>query len=318
MKRFLFFVVLFFVWLPACVFQEKLPSPVVQAQYAIVKIVIRGPGVQGTGFFIDQNTLVTNYHVIEFLRLQHAKIRFFHPTFHNPLKEIQFKRIKHLSALHDLAVLEVQGYEGPFLKLGSFLNDDVYAIGFPEGVFRKIKGGNIKQKDTLYFYEIVSYIPPIIGGASGSPLLNIKGEVIGITYASVTFLDKENEKTSNPKFVVFLEAKKVQYLIELFNTNELSLKKPKELILEEEFNIKQLAKAGNAEAQYKVGHIFFYIGEFDLAFNWILKAANQGHSAAIFFLAHMYAKGWGVEKNHDKAYEWREKNDEFYDWLLKE
>ena len=97
--------------------------------------------LQGTGFFIDQNTLVTNYHVIESLHSQHNKIRFFHPTFHNPLKEIQFKRIKHLSALHDLAVLEVEGYEGLFLKLGSFLNDDVYAIGFPQGVFQKIKKG---------------------------------------------------------------------------------------------------------------------------------------------------------------------------------
>ena len=149
-------------------------------------------------------------------------------------------------------------------------------------------------------------------------MLNIKGEVIGVTFASVTFLGEEDEKTSNFKFGVFLQAKKVQYLIELVNANELPFKKPEELIVKEELNIKELANLGNPEAQYKVGDTLLDKGEFNSAFNWILKAANQGHSEAIFLLTHMYAEGRGVEKNHDKAYEWREKNDEFYDWLLKE
>ena len=332
MKRFLSFIVLFFISISACVFQEKLPQPVVQAQHAIVKIIISGPLTlrsQGTGFFIDQNTLVTNYHVIDSLHSQHTKIRFLHSTFHNPLKEIiQFKKIKHLSALHDMAVLEVTGYKEPFLKLGSSLSEDIYTIGFPIGEFKKIKGNSIKQKDTDYFYKSTKS-SLTLAGASGSPMLNIKGEVIGIFFASL-ILPKLSPlpKNDNLDFTewrsrqwilnTYLQAKPVQYLSQLLNTNELPLKKPEELIAEEDLNLKVLAQSGNKEAQFRTGVKLLYKEDFELALKWILKAAKQGHTFAIDILADMYSTGRGVEQNRDKASEWQEKNIEFYNWLQEE
>ena len=104
MKRLLFFVVFFSICIPACMFQERTPLPaeVEKAKHSIIKIVINGStgGSQGSGFFIDQNTLVTNYHVIDSLHSKNTEIRFFHFTFQNPLKSIQFKLKRNLNLLY--------------------------------------------------------------------------------------------------------------------------------------------------------------------------------------------------------------------------
>lgn len=88
---------------------------------------------------------------------------------------------------------------------------------------------------------------------------------------------------------------------------------------------KGLAEAGDIEAQYELGSIYFEamgVGvirseeEFDRkkSFFWFLKAAEQGHAYAQLAVAEAYAngrvdeeKGYGVKKDKAKAIEWYRK-----------
>ena len=113
------------------------PSVVEKAVDSIVKISIHKGEDDiediGTGFFIDEMTVVTNFHVIdEFSDSNHS---LYLQT--QSGEEIPFKRVKNFSIFHDLALLEVEGQNRPFLELGSSVTDTVYVFGFPGGQFKK-------------------------------------------------------------------------------------------------------------------------------------------------------------------------------------
>ena len=84
----------------------------------------------GTGFFLlSKNKVVTNFHVISHL---HSDRRVQIQNLQGD--DLRFKRIIQLSALHDLAVLEVDGYKGPVLNLDPAprqRHEYVFTAGFP-------------------------------------------------------------------------------------------------------------------------------------------------------------------------------------------
>jgi len=69
-----------------------------------------------------------------------------------------------------------------------------------------------------------------------------------------------------------------------------------------------LAKQGNAEAQAKVGEMYYYrLGVFpdcDKAQDWLRRAANQRHAGAARLMGHVYDDGRCVNKNNVQAYMW--------------
>jgi len=68
------------------------------------------------------------------------------------------------------------------------------------------------------------------------------------------------------------------------------------------------ADAGDPDAQYAVACRYDsgngVSRDFEKAFYWWMKAAQQGHSVAQFNLASMYENGDGVPKNYDEAFKW--------------
>ena len=72
------------------------------------------------------------------------------------------------------------------------------------------------------------------------------------------------------------------------------------------------AEAGNAEAQFELGNMYFYgrngtpINN-PLALTWYQKAAEQGYAAAQFAMGQMYAIGFTVQKNMSEAVKWYQK-----------
>jgi serine protease Do len=92
--------------------------------------------------------------------------------------------------LTDLAVLKVDaGKDLPFIKLGdsnrSEVGDWVLAIGSPFGLTRSVSAGIISQMNretpsTTVFQRFIQTDAAINRGNSGGPLVNMKGEVIGI------------------------------------------------------------------------------------------------------------------------------------------
>ena len=72
------------------------------------------------------------------------------------------------------------------------------------------------------------------------------------------------------------------------------------------------AEAGNVEAQFELGNMYFYgrngtpINN-PLALTWYQKAAEQGYAAAQFAMGQMYAIGFTVQKNMSEAVKWYQK-----------
>ena len=56
------------------------------------------------------------------------------------------------------------------------------------------------------------------------------------------------------------------------------------------------AKKGDAEAQYKAGLHFYNSKDYGESLKWFLKAAEQEHAMAQFYLGYMYYYGYGVNQ----------------------
>ncbi|MFX4217629.1 tetratricopeptide repeat protein [Aliarcobacter butzleri] len=62
------------------------------------------------------------------------------------------------------------------------------------------------------------------------------------------------------------------------------------------------------DIQYKIGSLYFADSRYKEAFDWIIKAGNQGNSEAQKELCIQYRIGWFVKSDNQKAFEWCEKS----------
>jgi S1-C subfamily serine protease len=137
---------------------------------------------QGTGFLIDrEGHILTNYHVVEGARLVEI-------TLHNRKK---YKAdIVGLDQSHDLAVVKISAPgltpavlgDSHGLSVGQF----VYAIGNPFGLNGTMTRGivssirSIETPEGALIDDAIQTDAAINPGNSGGPLLNSRGEVVGI------------------------------------------------------------------------------------------------------------------------------------------
>lgn len=143
---------------------------------------------QGSGFIIDPSgVILTNAHVVrgaDEVRVQLSDGREFKAT------EIK------LDDRADLAIVRISVREKlPFLTMGSEdemeIGDWVLAIGSPFGLHRTVTQGIISAKsrglqDARMKQEFLQTDAAINPGNSGGPLVNLRGEVIGVNTAIST------------------------------------------------------------------------------------------------------------------------------------
>lgn len=139
----------------------------------------------GSGFCAyNSNYIVTNFHVIE------GAYRIKIVTDDNEYYSID--DIKIFSAKNDLAIIEGDFKLKP-LELGKISNlkagQEITAIGSPKGQLNTVSTGVISNADNDYNIRITAPISP---GSSGGILLDRKGKVIGITYATYNSSDSQN------------------------------------------------------------------------------------------------------------------------------
>jgi S1-C subfamily serine protease len=136
----------------------------------------------GSGFIIDkQGHIVTNYHVI-------ADARQVEVTLSNKRK--YRATIVGVDRSHDLAVLQIKAPDLVPMTLGDSKNlqvgQKVYAIGNPFGLSGTLTRGivssirSVQEPDGVTIDEAIQTDASINPGNSGGPLLNWRGEVIGI------------------------------------------------------------------------------------------------------------------------------------------
>lgn len=183
------------LWRPI---QEKVKDTVVQVYAQIGAIDMLQPyktpaqGVSaGSGFFIDgqKGYIVTNAHVV----IQAKAVWIQLPSLGKAIIDIDEI---HISPDRDLALLKVseQGIalikseikEIPVLPLGDsdtiYRSDEVLALGYPLGQMSlKSTTGVVSGRERNY----IQISAPINPGNSGGPLINTKGEVVGINSAGI-------------------------------------------------------------------------------------------------------------------------------------
>jgi S1-C subfamily serine protease len=137
---------------------------------------------QGSGFIIDKDGhVLTNYHVI-------ADARQIEVTLHNRKK--YRATIVGTDRSHDLAVVQIKAPDLTPMVLGDSGNlqvgQKVYAIGNPFGLAGTLTRGivssirSVQEPDGMTIDEAIQTDASINPGNSGGPLLNLRGEVIGI------------------------------------------------------------------------------------------------------------------------------------------
>ena len=172
--------------------QSKLSQLVIQSKPAIFSITCYDksdiPFSYGTGFFIDsEGTGLTNYHVLE--GASYAVIKTLDGN-HYKIDQIisQNKKI-------DLIKFKVKKTSKifPYLKLcptSPIEAEEVLVIGNPKELEYSVSNGIISSlRNDEEMGKVIQITAPISSGSSGSPLLNLKGEVLGV----VSFTMKEGQ-----------------------------------------------------------------------------------------------------------------------------
>lgn len=139
----------------------------------------------GTGFFINENTIVTNYHVIA--NTKQLKVYAYNYPF--PIEDVE---IVGFSEEIDLAVLritkKIKHFHPNILKWGMekpLPGDEVYALGHGLGQYWSLTRGIISTtyrsgRENTIFVHHYQTDAVINQGNSGGPLFDDKGHVIGV------------------------------------------------------------------------------------------------------------------------------------------
>lgn len=150
------------------------------------------PYSQGSGFFIDKNTLVTNFHCVAGADKIEFKIT-------GDDEIYKGAKVVKASDDYDLAIIKTR-QDFPFVKIDSLekeaVGSKVYAIGNPRGLEGTISDGILSGKRDNEGIEYLQITAPISPGNSGGPVLNEKGEVIGV--ATFTFRNSQSLNFAMP------------------------------------------------------------------------------------------------------------------------
>ena len=136
----------------------------------------------GSGFFVAQNTIATNYHVIEgaseaICYLNNSDVKY------------KIDGYVAVDKTVDLVLLKVSTLDRPALKMAqesSSPGQKIYVIGSPKGLPATISDGIVSGMRDFDGHKLIQMTAPISPGSSGGPVLNSKGELIGISVSQLT------------------------------------------------------------------------------------------------------------------------------------
>jgi S1-C subfamily serine protease len=150
---------------------------------AAAVVLISTSTATGTGFFVTQDLLLTNAHVVEGHSVVTVKLA---------SGQMLQGRVERTSVDLDLAVVRAAARpeSNQILQLGSAIavrpGQEVLAIGSPLGLQNTVTRGIVSAVRNLGGVELIQTDAAINPGNSGGPLLDRDGRVIGVTTLKVT------------------------------------------------------------------------------------------------------------------------------------
>ena len=305
----------------------EISEEVLQAEQAVYKITTSSGN--GTGFFIAPDLFVTNFHVIDEIKnLDEISLD------HRNRPSIGILNIIAVSLFADIAVLQTEEESPVYLSEGELasLNENLVIMGYPSGVdtAELIKSTNDNSTWENIFYDTPTDFSGRSFGLSGSPLMNLDGEFLGVVCASSSNIKSsiisqyvsqllEGHIGTICKSIdcIDQETQAIQKLIENqlrrgILENELTLFHHNPMLLKTFLNSEDIiaylslgAKEGSATAQYNLG-VAYNEGDivpqsFEQAVQLYRQAAQLGHAGATYNLGVKYDKGEGVPQSFEQA-----------------
>lgn len=177
--------VLFLTGLP-CTVSAQTPQEIARKAFgSTVLLVMEDANGQplslGSGFFVRDGEVASNLHVVEGAARGYAKIV-------GQKAKFDIEGITAVDRERDLVILKISGARASTLALGSSdpvqVGETVYAVGNPQGLEGTFSQGIVSSIREVGTDKILQITAPISPGSSGGPVLNGKGEVIGVSVAT--------------------------------------------------------------------------------------------------------------------------------------
>ncbi len=176
--------------------QESLPNLVRRIKPSVVLVVLYDANGKkigtGSGFCVAPGQVITNYHVIKIAsRVEvHSATGDVYPV----------SDFSTTNEQDDLAVLKIaaNSTQLPPLPVARTLPEEgerVIVIGSPRGLEGSVSDGIVSSVRTLPTGKILQITAPISPGSSGSPVVNMRGEVVGVAVGA-------NESGQNLNFAI--------------------------------------------------------------------------------------------------------------------
>jgi hypothetical protein len=181
----LIFSIIFLVFLPSTVLAQSAQEIARKAFGSTVLLVMEDANGQplslGSGFFVRDGEVASNLHVVEGAARGYAKII-------GQKAKYDIEGITAVDPERDLVVLKISGARAGALALGNSesiqVGETVYAVGNPQGLEGTFSQGIVSSIREVGNDKLLQITAPISPGSSGGPVLNGKGEVIGVSVAT--------------------------------------------------------------------------------------------------------------------------------------
>jgi S1-C subfamily serine protease len=171
---------------PADLFKELAPS--------VVTVTIKKNGSEGggTGFLVDSDgTIATNHHVIDAAAA--VRVKFQNGTVYEDVELLIDEVAADLALIHINLATPLDGGTRPDvvpMHLGDsdavVVGEHAISIGNPLGLEHTLTDGLISSRRVYDGKAWIQFSAPISPGNSGGPLFNMRGEVIGISTATLS------------------------------------------------------------------------------------------------------------------------------------
>jgi len=251
--------------------KENLPTLVKRVKPSVVAIATYDangePLMTGSGFFLRPGQVVTNLHVVR------GAVKVEIKTLDGKGKVFPVNGTLAVDEEGDLALLNVDMplERSRTTQLARDLPDEgepIFVIGNPLKLEGSVSDGIVSAvREVPNSYRIIQITAPISHGNSGSPVFNLKGEVIGVVTIKVTNGQNINLAIAAAR-VAQLSAGKVQPLSELSGKG----------------------KGDVAESLYRSGLDSLWLGNYDNAVGYFENAANKNPRRAEAWVQVGYCK----------------------------
>ena len=251
--------------------QETLPQLVKRVKPVVVAIATYDatgePLMTGSGFFLRPGQVVTNLHVVR------GAVRAEIKTLDGKGKVFPVNGALAVDEEGDLALLEVDMplERGRASELATELPDEgepIFVIGNPLKLDGSVSDGIVSAvREVPNSYRIIQITAPISHGNSGSPVFNLRGQVLGVVTVKVTNGQNINLAIAAAR-VGQLTAGKLQPLSEL--------------------NVR--SRGDVAESLYRTGLESLWLGNYDNAVGYFENAANKNPRRADTWVQVGYCK----------------------------